>query len=243
MEIGNDVKEIIDITYDFRRDSNGGDPDQHSATLRRYHKLLWTKSLPNGALFKLDDKVNGVYLYFKYDLYEYFLSSDAITHSYSKWKRMQHIIEKIPKIEVDKIFDMGCTIGAYIIFPCNKIDNFKTINQERGVNKYINDRFDLTLECIRLYYDGCESPLQKIFDANRNYFSLFKNFKGFCDFFLLQDLVTDDFTKVKFFLPFNSFVFNPLPSSVDEYLEYRDKTIEFIKNRNNRIQNFSRGMQ
>jgi hypothetical protein len=36
----------IDITFDFRLDTpNGKDPDSFSATLRRYHKLLWSKPL------------------------------------------------------------------------------------------------------------------------------------------------------------------------------------------------------
>ena len=41
----------IDITFDMRTDANGGDPDTTSPTLRRYHKLLWSRPLPNGADF------------------------------------------------------------------------------------------------------------------------------------------------------------------------------------------------
>lgn len=40
----------IDITFDSRTDSNGEDPDFASPTLRRYHRLLWSKPLPTGAL-------------------------------------------------------------------------------------------------------------------------------------------------------------------------------------------------
>ena len=40
----------IDITSDFRTDSNGKDPDLASPTLRRYHRLLWSKPLPTGSL-------------------------------------------------------------------------------------------------------------------------------------------------------------------------------------------------
>ena len=35
------------------------------------------------------------------------------------------------------------------------------------------------------------------------YFALFKDFRGFTDFFLLQDLVTDDYAAVKFFMSFD----------------------------------------
>ena len=50
----------IDTSFDFRTDAFGKDPDTFSATLRRYHKLLWSKPLSGGALFDLDDKTPGV---------------------------------------------------------------------------------------------------------------------------------------------------------------------------------------
>ena len=38
---------MIDITFDFRSDSSGKDPDSYSPTLNAYHKTLWSKQLPN----------------------------------------------------------------------------------------------------------------------------------------------------------------------------------------------------
>ena len=53
----------IDTTFDFRSDTPPGkDPDKYSPTLRRYHKHLWSKALPNGAVFKLEDSTPGGYL-------------------------------------------------------------------------------------------------------------------------------------------------------------------------------------
>ena len=47
--------DLIDITFDFRSDTPPGlDPDAFSPTLRKYHQLLWSKPLPNGAPFELD---------------------------------------------------------------------------------------------------------------------------------------------------------------------------------------------
>ena len=49
---------VIDTSFDFRKDTPdyaNKDPDVHSPTLRRYHKLLWSKVLPSGARFDLDD--------------------------------------------------------------------------------------------------------------------------------------------------------------------------------------------
>ena len=50
------------------------------------------------------------------------------------------------------------TIGGEIIFP----KHARSINQARGVNPLICDRFDLTLECIRRYYAGVSSPLYEV---------------------------------------------------------------------------------
>ena len=54
----------IDVNFDFRTDANGKDPDSHSPTLKRYHKHLWTKPLPSGELFFLEDAEPKNYLVF-----------------------------------------------------------------------------------------------------------------------------------------------------------------------------------
>jgi len=70
---------IIDTNFNFYSDARGGDPDRTSPTLQKYHKILWSKPLPNGKLFELRDNKKGVYLYHKSELGEFFLASDAIT--------------------------------------------------------------------------------------------------------------------------------------------------------------------
>ena len=48
----------IDINFNFYSDTpKGKDPDSYSETLRKYHQFLWSKSLPNGSIFKLDIKI------------------------------------------------------------------------------------------------------------------------------------------------------------------------------------------
>ena len=48
----------IDITFDVYSDTpKGKDPDSYSPTLRMYHKLLWSKPLPNGVKFELNDNL------------------------------------------------------------------------------------------------------------------------------------------------------------------------------------------
>ncbi len=229
---------FIDISYDVRNDSNGRDPDKYSRVLKSYHKKLWSKLLPNGKLFDLNDNNPSTYLYHKSELGEFFLSSDCIIHEYSNWKRMRYIIEKIPKDEMDNFLYLSYTIGGSIIFPSNSINSLPTINQARGCNKKICDRIDLTLECIRLYYLGKNSPLKDTLQRYDNFFKLFKNFQGYCEFFLLQDLTLDNYSKINFFLPFESFDSSPLPGSVSEYNEYKRNNIKFIVNRNKRIEEY-----
>jgi hypothetical protein len=67
------------------------------------------------------------------------------------------------------------------------------------------------------------------------FFALFKHFRGYVDFFLLQDLVTDDCSAVTFFMPFDDFKTSSVPKDGDTYREYRRRTIEFVEARNRRI--------
>lgn len=230
----------IDITFDVRIDSKGKDPDSSSKTLKHYHKLLWNKKLPNGKLLQLDDSLNDTYLYHKSEMGEFYLSSDSIIHTYFKWKRTQDIIKQIPENEMRYFYDLAHTIGGFIIFPGNKINGFHTINQERGMNKKINDRIDLTLECIRRYYNNENSPMLDTIKRYSNFFLLFSDFKGYCDFYLLQDLVTDDYSKINFFLPFNDFIVHPLPKDLDEYNVYKKNNIDFLHKRNRRIEEYAK---
>ena len=48
-----------------------------------------------------------------------------------------------------------------------------TINGERGLNRRIVDRFDLTLECIRRYYLNIDNPLQQTLQRYEKFFQLF----------------------------------------------------------------------
>jgi len=228
---------IIDISYNFYTDARGGDPDSTSTTLRTYHKVLWSKPLPNGKLFELQDNQNDAYLYHKSELGEFFMGSDAITHSYKTHKRKQWLTEQIPE-EVNELFDTGSTIGAYMIFPTNRIDGNHTINQARGVNSLIDDRFDLTLECIRRFYLGQTSPLYDTLKRYKNFFDLFTDFIGFINFFLLDDLI-DENQEIKFYLPFDNFNAPPVFSGIDEYLSYKKGVMNFIRQRNERVNNFA----
>ena len=231
---------IIDINFDVYSDTpKSRDPDSYSPTLRKYHQILWSKPLQNGVRFDLDDNTHRL-LHHKSELGEFLLSSDSIGHTYSRVKSMSHIVNQIPSEEINSFFSTCSTIGAYILFPAKKVDNKMTINGSRGLNRSIKDRFDLTLECIRRFYINESSPLNDTFQRYSPFFSLFQDFKGYADFFLLQDLVEENYLAIKFFLPFDGFDHPPLPNTVKAYQAYKKNLMDFVKARNQRILNSTR---
>ena len=227
---------FIDTSFDVRTDTPPGrDPDTYSATLQGYHQRLWSKRLPSGETFSLATTTMGVYLSHKSQIGEFRLSSDSMIHTYTQTKRMASVIRQVPAPLPTMFYELACTIGSFIIFPSNRIDKKMTINGARGCNSKIQDRFDLTLECIRRHYLGIGSPLSETLERYSDFFELFGNFRSYVEFFLLQDLVSEDGTEVRFHLPFDEFQRSAFPLTVEEYVEYAAKAMTFIRSRNARI--------
>jgi len=223
----------IDVNFDFRRDTpEGKDPDTHSKTLRRYHKLLWSKCLPCGSFFGLDDATAGHYLYHQSSVEEFSLSSDSVIPTFKWHKRIQTLI---PEEELKAFNAAGYTMGGMMVFPRDRIGGKWTINQARGCTWRIGDRFDLTLECIRRHYGNDMSPLCSVLSRYARFFDLFGSFRGYVDFFLLNDLVSADFSVVKISAPFDDFSGSPIPNDVEEYKAYEGAARAFIEARNQRI--------
>ena len=229
----------IDIAFNFYSDSGGKDPDSYSPTLKKYHKLLWSKPLPSGKVFTLSDTESDSYLTYISEQEKISLSSDSISNSYRDKKALSSIVQDLSK-EVEEFRNLGSTIGGYILFPNKKIDGKMTINGARGFNQKIADRFDLTLECIRLHYLGKPNPLQEALDQNSSFFKLFESFAGYVDFFLLQDLVDANYDSINLFIPIKQmFESSPLPASKEEYLQYMNRSTSFTAKRNERIKQWS----
>lgn len=228
-------KNIVDINFDFHSDSKGGDPDIYSPTLKKYHQLLWSKELPSGKKINLTKK-SGAYLHCEVDNVIFFLGSDAITNSYKHHKSKAWIIKEVES-DAEELYKAGATIGAYTLFPNKKINGFQTINQVRGINRFIDDRFDLTLQCIKNFYQRIESPLYTALETYEEFFILFQTFENYIDFFLLNDLVDDNYN-IKFFRPFVDFHTKPIFTNVDDYLRYKHEALNFINLRNKRIEKF-----
>ena len=229
----------IDIAFNFYSDSDGKDPDSYSPTLKKYHKLLWSKPLPSGKVFTLSDTESDSYLTYISAQEKISLSSDSISNSYRDKKALSSIVQDLSK-EVEEFRNLGSPIGGYILFPSKKIDGKMTINGARGFNQKIADRFDLTLECIRLHYLGMPNPLQEVLTQNTAFFKLFESFAGYLDFFLLQDLVDVNYESIYFFTPIKKmFESSPLPANKEEYLQYMKSSTSFTAKRNERIKAWS----
>ncbi|MDR1687527.1 MAG: hypothetical protein LBS21_02815 [Clostridiales bacterium] len=237
---------MIDVNYIFQVELNKDRPrekwrdaDRYSAKLQEAHQILWSKPLPNGELFTLE-KISGKRLRHRSKLGEFILSSDrAVPSFYNKvslQKMLPYLLE-IDKDEAQSFWELSETIGGMAIWPAVK-NNGNTINQNKcfGRNRtIIADRLDLTIECIRRYYSGIDSPLFSTFSRYADFFGLFETFKGYIDFFVFQDWVSDDYTSVKIAPPFDEFKSLPVPSTKDEYMKYRQCIMDLIRKRNQRI--------
>ena len=227
----------IDTEFDLRSDSKGLDPDFASPTLRRYHQLLWSKPLPSGVHLNLKPG-SGLYLSGSAGDLNLNLASDTISNSMAGHKALAHFVPELPVGLVDDFRTVGSTIGARILFPGDRVDKKPTINVARGFHPRIKDRFDLTLECVRLFYKDQPSPLSIVFSRYKEFFDLFENFEGYVKFFLLQDMVHH--SKVKFFTEMDDpFSKPPTPQNLNEYLSYASRSMEFIAMRNQRIRSLN----
>ena len=221
----------IDITFDFQTDTREGkDPDSDSKTLRTYQQLLWSKPLPNGDMMDLEI-VRG-FLKWK----DMWFGSDSITASFlhARFPLIKEVKSRPDFVQWKKDYwHKTYTIGGEIIFPMVRW----SMNQARGCSVKICDRWDLTLECIRRFYAGEITPLDKALEKSRDFFSLFVDFKGYVDFFLLQDCVDDDYN-VKFWLDTPLFISMPMPKNLAEYDIWINSQLDFVAKRGQRISDY-----
>ena len=236
----------LNTAFDFTTDSKGYwdgmwendpalgvskvDPDAKSDTLRYYQYLLYRRELPNGEFFDLQyhNKPNLVWNGKRF-------SSDSIIVSfrYRRYPVMEEISAR-PDFRqwVEGYLREAYTIGGEMLFPVDP-----SINSVRGFNNNsVSDRFDLTLYCIQEYYKGTESlddyGLDRVLDAvrkNGNFFDKFLNFKGYVDFFFLQDAVDENYDTILYLDYLGK------PRSVKDYDIFLAMEMDFLRKRNKRI--------
>ena len=240
---------VLNIEYDFTQDTSeywsgfwdrkgglgagGNDPDTSSRTLQEYHRVLWSRELPCGEKLSLQAGFGSNYLVWR----NFRFGSDSIAVSF-RYERNRDLLKKVEMtvpdyhLYVENFIHKTYTMGGMIIFPKHP----NSINQLRGTNSLICDRWDLTLECIRRYYAGEESPLFDVLNKDEDFFQLFVNFRGYVDFFLLQDCVSADYSKVKIWFGKGDFTEDyPMPKTVEDYLEWIRTQVQFVEQRNKRI--------
>lgn len=242
----------LDLSFDFTTDSphywdhfwetdgglgvGGSDPDSASKTLQRYHQILWSRTLPCGRQMNLKCGSGSYYLTWE----NFRFASDTLIVDFRYWRyreMLEQVRQRVPDYRafVEDYVHRGYTIGGTIIFPKHP----GSINQVKGTNANISDRWDLTLECIRRHYSGEDSPLSKAMSRDNDFFKLFLNFRGYVDYFFLQDCVTEDYSAVRYWIGDGNFTKNALPQSVDEYLLWLERQSDFLKRRNERIAAFA----
>ena len=266
------IDSYIDIEFDFTQDTEGywqnwwtkekgdellgtrhvSDPDSQSKTLNEYHKFLWSKKLPCSKNWDLIPKRGRGY-YFEWNDGEAnrYYSSDSLLNSF-RWHDMKSVLEKV-KAHVENNLKLNYqkwledfvrrlyTMGGMIIFPTRQ----GGINTIRAFTK-VKDRVDLTFECIRRFYIGEKSPMSNCLEKDEKFFSLFNDFKGYVDFFLLQDIVSSDYKHVKCFLGNTEYCDDffktsgevTVPQTLEDYMEWHDNLIKFVDDRNKRILNY-----
>lgn len=229
---------------------HGVDPDSQSKKLHEFHKALWSKKLPCGKNWDLISKRGkGYYFTWNDGVADRNYSSDSLLNSF-RWRGLKPLLEQVKNhIENDLKLDYHkwledyirklYMMGGMIIFPTRR----GSINIIRAFTK-VNDRVDLTFECIRRFYIGEKSPMTKCLEKDKPFFDLFGDFKGYVDFFLLQDIVSDDYKHVKNLLGereycddfFKTKGEDTVPKNVDEYMQWHDNLIDFVEKRNKRIE-------
>lgn len=242
LNIDTDFNFTSDCKYweSYNKGHSDTDPDTYSPRLRLYQQILYSRKTPSGKTLNLTQGKDKKYDYLIYDNIRF--GSDNIINMCERydlsWSREANIDNYDEKIK--NYILKSYTLGGEIIFPKHK----NSLNVMRGRNHKIKDRFDLTLECIRRFYEDNTSPLYNILKTDEQFFKLFgkghEGFKAYVDFFFLNDLVKDDYTKIKLFFGDEKDVFirNPLPQNKTEWDQLLKNQMIFLEKRNQRIKNF-----
>lgn len=245
------MKKIQDVNYCFLDDVGNGvynpetfkvidgkkefnnklykDPDKYSKKLYETLKCLYSKKLPNGEelLFSETPKIYGSYQ----------LVIDGIEITNIKRFSSDYIGPSIPSAKKRNINDLiignylkvARTIGGHVFWPVPDVKTKgQTINTARGGYNGFNDRIDLTLIDLQKYYNGFpDCKLINQYIDSEDWFSKFIDFKGFIDFFYLQDFVDENY-QVVLIAP----VDQPIPFDFESFI---NNNIAAISKRNSRI--------
>ena len=183
------------------------DPDSSHQGLRDAHAMLWGRTVAGKEPWAFTSP-SGWYLKSTTSLKtapaEWCVGSDnfATTHT----NALPELAANIPGYTDKHLCDF-CTIAGYIVFPnahghqrpTTPVARRWSMNQAKGCDSHVADRMDLTLEAIRLYFDGqtdrARNPLGDVLDAYDWFFDWFgtgpEGFQTYVDHFFLNPFVAD----------------------------------------------------
>lgn len=214
--------------------------------------MLWSKPLPDGQKLELEGDRSG-YLKIVSLSERRTVGSDnfATTHA----NALPTLARALDGFSHGHLCAF-CTIGGYIVFPNGLAQQLPvrtnsrvrrwTVNQARGMDRRVADRFDLTLETIRMYYAGivdrAQNPIGDVLEAYGWWFDLFGSgptgFLTYADFFFLTPLLDAD-GAVKPFGALSLDFMNALPShDTVAYRAYVADQLEFVRFRNALIEHW-----
>jgi len=227
------------------------DPDNVNPQLREAHRLLWSKPPRGGDVLVLSAPRWSDYLQVVSTSDGWTVGSDnfATTHT----NALRAFAEGLDGFADGHLCEL-CTIGGYIVFPnqlaqqrpttTNRTARRWSINQARGMESQISDRFDLTLEAIRLFYEGIVhrsvNPIGDVLEAYGWWFDLFgkgaDGFLAYADFFFLTPML-DGQGRTKPFEPLTLAFDQTLPKTDETaYRAYIAAQLDFVRRRNELIQ-------
>ncbi|KAA1420900.1 hypothetical protein F0U44_00685 [Nocardioides humilatus] len=231
----------IDVGFCFYDDPDyDTDADRDSTLLREWHRLLWSKKLPGDSSSIKWQVEPGGYLTCFARGGTVRVSSDTIATTHSRYARqgMSELWAELSPAEQQHYDRAFYTIGGFVIFPVRR----GSLNQLRGTDSRISDRFDLTLECIRQHYMGEQAnPLAQPLALDAHFFGLFgvgaSGFSAYVGFFHLQDMVAGNAIRWMDDRGGNEWDFAspPLPQSAPVYRRYLENVSQFVSARNARI--------
>lgn len=225
----------------------GRDPDKYSVALRESHQVLWSKPLRDAPLLQLSAEDWSGYLKVVSLPGRWTVGSDnfATTHA-NALPAFSRALDGFANGHLCEF----CSIGGYIVFPNGLAQQVSTsvnpavrrwsVNQARGMERRISDRFDLTLEAIRIFFAGVvhrtENPIGDVLEAYRWWFDLFgegaDGFLAYADFFFLTPML-DSEGRVKPFEPLTLAFEDALPrNDATAYLSYIAAQRSFVSKRN-----------
>lgn len=174
----------------YKKGNNRTDCDARSGRLcEQMMEWLNSRRLPDGSILELTRRgkelvtADGIRL----------AGDNMFTRFTARIPDITNALEQKPGEDRETfqqgIIRNGWRIGAEIPFPRHR----NSLNQMRGFSRRIMDRFDLTLDCIRSFYDDVPSPLTWVLESDPAWFDHFVDFRGFVDFFLLNEWVNSSY--------------------------------------------------